>query len=346
MDKMVSLKELAKLAGVNVSTVSRALNDSPKVKPATKELIKKLANQYNYVPDDLARGLVSKKTFTIGVIIPEFLNTFYAEIIEGMENILSKEGFSMFFGKSGFKEENEIKYFDLFLRKRVDGIMACSISSKSLDIIKRYKRNIPVVLADNFISCDEFDSVSIDNFYGVQCIIEHLINLGHRRIAFIGDKVVTHERLFAYQSVLAQHNIPIDNEYINIGSERYERGGYERMKELLKLNPKPTAVFAVTDNMAIGAIRAIKEVGLKVPDDISVAGFDDIMVSSFMEIPLTTILQPKFEIGKISAEILVNRIRSGSDKFPQHINIKPELVVRSTTKQIDEKTEITYNLIY
>ena len=333
---MITLKELAKMAGVDVSTVSRALNDSPRVKPITKELIKKLANQYKYMPDDLARSLVGKQTFTIGVVIPEFLNTFYAEIIEGMESVLSKEGFSMFFGKSGFKTENEIKYINLFLRKRVDGILACTISVESLNYIKTHKRNIPVVLVDNYTLSPEFDSVSIDNIYGVQCIIEHMVNLGHKSIAFIGDNVVTSERLTAYKTTLTRFNIPIEEKYIRIGCERYEYGGYLRMQELLKTDARPTAVFAVTDNMAIGAIRAISEIGLKVPEDISVAGFDDIMVSSFMEIPLTTILQPKFEIGRIAAELLVNRINSGNSKFPQQITIKPELMIRSTTRRIAE----------
>jgi Transcriptional regulators len=328
---MTSLKELANLAGVDVSTVSRALNDSPRVKPKTKELIKQLAKQYNYIPDDLARGLIGKQTFTIGVIVPEFLNTFYAEIIEGFESVLSKEGYSMLFGKSGFKSENEVTCINLFYRKRVDGIIACSISLETIDYLKKHKRNIPIVLADTFHSCAEFDSVSIDNIFGVQCVVEYLVNHGHKSIGFIGDTVVTPQRLETYKTALERYNIVAEDKYISTGVERYEQGGYLRMSELLKLDRKPSAVFAVTDSMAIGAIRAIKESGLKVPDDISIIGFDDIAVSSFMEMPLTTVLQPKFEIGRISSELLVNRINDKGSKFTQTIVLKPELIIRSTT---------------
>jgi len=331
---MVNLKEIAKIAGVDVSTVSRALNDSDRVKPETKELIKRIAKQYNYVPDDIARGLVGKKTYSIGVIIPEFINTFYAEIIEGLESIFSTEGYSMLFGKSDFLPQNEIKYTNLFFRKRVDGIIACAISKECMDYIKKQKREMPVVLVDSFTYHQDFDSVSIDNAFGVQKVIEYLVQEGHRKIGFIGDKIVTPERLNAYKSALNQLGIPVKEEYIRMGSERYEHGGYLRMMELLKLEDRPTAVFAATDNLAIGSIHAAKKAGLKIPDDISIVGFDDIMSSSYIEVPLTTVLQPKFEIGKLSAQLLIERINKSDSKFIQQIVLKPELVVRETVAKI------------
>jgi DNA-binding LacI/PurR family transcriptional regulator len=330
-ESMISLKEIAKVAGVDVSTVSRALSDSPRVRLETKEKIKKLAEEYNYIPDDIARGLVGKKTLTVGIIIPEFINTFYAEIIEGMESVLSSDGYTMLFGKTGFQSKNEMRYLDTFMRKRVDGIIACSVSKEFLNHTVKQQKNIPIVLVDAYNCSADFDSVSIDNAYGVQCVVEHLLQLGHKQFGFIGDRIVTSERLLTYNRILKQYGVPVREEYISIGDERYERGGYLRMQELLNLKVKPTAVFAVTDNMAIGAVHAVKEAKLRVPEDISIVGFDDIMVSSYLEIPLTTVLQPKFEMGRISAGLILDRMNDANNKFKQQIVIKPELIVRNTT---------------
>ena len=266
---MTSLKELAKLAGVDISTVSRALRDSPRVKPQTKELIKRLAEKYDYVPDDLARGLVGKRTYTIGVIVPEFINTFYAEIIEGIEIVLGREGYTILFGKSGFDCKTELEYYRTFLRKRVDGVIGCSISEEFLNKINMINHEIPLVLADSYTANTDFDNVTVDNSFGVLCIIEHLVKLGHSRIGFIGDRIVTQERLTSYKKALEHHNITPSEEYIRISQERYEQGGFLRMKELLSLPERPTAVFAVTDNMAIGAMRAAFEMGFSVPNDVS-----------------------------------------------------------------------------
>jgi DNA-binding LacI/PurR family transcriptional regulator len=174
--------------------------------------------------------------------------------------------------------------------------------------------------------------VSIDNAFGIERAVEHLADCGHKLISFISDSIVTLQRLEAYKAALPEFNIPVYDEYIRIGRERYERGGYLRMKELLNTNPKPTAVFAVTDTMAIGAIHAIKEAGLSVPDDISVVGFDDIAVSSYLEKPLTTVLQPKFEIGRTASKLLLDKIDNKEHAFSQQIVIKPELIIRDTVK--------------
>jgi DNA-binding LacI/PurR family transcriptional regulator len=328
---MISMKELAKLANVDISTVSRAIGDSPRVKPETKELIKKLAKEHGYIPDDLARGLVGKQTHTVGVIIPEFINTFYAEMIDGIESVLSNKGFTMLFGKSSFHFANELQYFNTFLSKRVDGIIACTISNDFLKHLRTMNHSIPLVLSDVYSTDSAFDIVTIDNAFGVQCIIDHLVQLGHTRIGFIGDKIVTKDRFNAYKKALISFGIHVNDAHVKIGTERYELGGYLRMKELLSQDNLPTALFAVTDNMAIGAMHAAFEANLRIPEDISIVGFDDIMVSSYLEIPLTTVIQPKFEIGKYSANLLLSRIDDKNSKFMQQVILKPEMVIRQTT---------------
>jgi DNA-binding LacI/PurR family transcriptional regulator len=329
---MISLKELAKISGVNVSTVSRALNNSNRVKLETKEQIKKLAIEYNYIPDDRARGLVGKNTFTVGIIIPEFINTFYAEIIEGLDSVLKKAGYTMLFGKSGFSFRNEMDYLKIFQSKRVEGIIACSVSQEFLNQARKIAKNIPLVLADTFTIDRDFDSVSIDNVFGVESVVEYLLKSGHKKIGFISDTIVSSVRLEAYKRALTMHDIPVKDEYIQVGVDRYEYGGYLLMKEIICLKDRPTAVFAVTDNMAIGAIHAVKDAGLNVPNDISLVGFDDIMVSSYMDTPLTTVLQPKYEIGKTSAELLLQRIKGIEIGITKQVVLKPQLIVRQTTK--------------
>lgn len=334
---MSSLREIARLAGVDISTVSRALNDSPRVKKSTKDLIKRLAAEHNYVPDQIARGLVSRRTYTVGIVIPEFRNTFYAEIIEGLEGRLSEEGFSLLFGKSDFNQDKEISYFDILISKRVDGIIGCSISEHTLEVFTKRNKGIPLVLIDTYFKQNDYDTVTIDNTYGVEKVVEHLAALGHKRIGFIGDKVVTAERLEAFKRAAGKFGIEESDRYIAIGSERYEAGGYLRMKELLGSNNIPSAVFAETDNLAIGAIRALRENKIKIPDEMSVIGFDDIAVSSFVDVPLTTVVQPKYEMGITAARFLLDRISRKYQGSPRQLQIKPELVIRNTTTDISKR---------
>lgn len=331
---MSSLKEIARLARVDISTVSRALNDSPRVKKSTKDLIKRLAAEHNYVPDEIARGLVSRKTNTIGIIIPEFRNTFYAEIIEGLEGVLSDAGFALLFGKSDFNIDKEIGYIDILISKRVDGIIACTLTENALNTIRNKSKSIPIVLIDTYLKQNDYDSITIDNVYGVDKVVEHLSTLGHKRVGFIGDRIVTGERLDAFKKAGNKFALEDVERYIAIGSERYEIGGYLRMKELLEEKNPPSAVFAETDNLAIGAIHALKEKKIRVPDEMSIVGFDDITVSAFIDVPLTTVVQPKLEMGINAAKLLVDRINGIYRGNPREMQFKPELLIRNTTSRV------------
>lgn len=326
----INIKKLAELAGVDVSTVSRALNDSDRVKPETKRRIKALAEQYQYVRNDVARSLVSQKNDSIGVLVPEFVNTFYAEIIEGLEGVFRGAGYTMIFGKSGFDPEEEAKIIDMFVRRSVDGIVLCSPNRITVDSWRKLKRDIPLVLLDAFEPYPDVDAVGIDNEQGVQAIVDHLVMLGHKEFAFIGDSKITPSRLSAYRAGLARHGLALDSRCIFVGEERYEEGGYIRMKELLTLAGRPTAVFTGTDKLAIGALRAAKEAGVDVPGDLSLVGFDDIMAAAYAEVPLTTVFQPKEEIGREAANLLLDRINhSGGDR--RNLVLPTRLIVRNTT---------------
>lgn len=331
---MINIKKLAKLAGVDVSTVSRALNDSSRVKPQTKAYIKELAEKHNYRPNDMARSLVGKRNFTIGVLIPELINTFYGEVIEGLESVFNARGYMMFFGNSRFDPEEEIKFVNMFIRRNVDGIVLCSTYASTFEYLKKLKRGIPVVLTDIFESYSDMDTVGIDHEAGIRAVIAHLRSLGHTRFAYIGDRIITPHRLNAFRTGLAEQGITLDRRHIFQGAERNEDGGCRRMKELLGLpdRDRPTAVFAGTDNLAVGAMYAAREAGLRLPADLSIVGFDDIMASAYAAVPLTTVRQPKREMGGAAAGLLLERIEDGSRAF-QRIVLQPRLIVRETTAE-------------
>lgn len=328
---MVTIKDIAKRVGMDISTVSRALNDSSRVKPETRALINAVAKELNYSPDDLAQGLAGKNTNTIGVVVPEVRNIFYSEVIDAIEDRLISAGFSIILGQSKFNPQKESFYVDLFQRKRVSGIIIVSHVKPVKALSSKITGKVPVVLIDSYEKNEEYCSINIDNSYGVRVAIEYLIKSGHRKIGFIGDNVTTQERLNGYKAAFMNNNIDLDTKLIIVDENRFEEGGYKKMKALLSRKCNLTALFCVNDSIAIGAIKAICNAGLKVPDDISVIGFDDIPIASYLDIPLTTIKQPKGEMGDMAASIIMNMVRKKGGAFVQNIVLKPELIIRSTT---------------
>ena len=330
---MVNLKELSQLSGYDISTVSRALQNSSRVKTETKCKILDLAKELNYYPDSRARSLKVNKGSLIGIIIPEFSNSFYSDICEGLESVLSNEQYSTIFGKSNFDFEQEKKCIDTFMQNRVDGIIVCATSDKLVDYMHTIKIPVPVILAeanDDNAHDDQWGRIIIDNYLGIGSVVSHLVGLGHRRIGFISDSKVTKLRQSAFVESMRDNMLPLPEDYISVGIERNESGGYVRMKQLLNLKEPPTAVLAATDHLAIGAISAIYESGLSIPDDISISGFDDISLSAHLAVPLTTVSQPKQEIGRLAAQKLLAVIKDGQNTLGSTF-LQPTLIVRKST---------------
>ena len=332
----VTIKDIAKAARVSHSTVSRALNNDRRVKPETRERILQVARRLNYQPNDVARSLVTRQTNTIGIIIPEVMTSFYAEILQGIEKVANENGYSIILGVSGFDPVKEREYINLFKRKQVDGMILASTCPDNFPELWELKRErLPFLIVDAYVGDATFITLSVDNLFGVMLAMNHLIEMGHRRIAYIADRFTTSQRLAAYRLALETSGIQLDQELIRISDNRGEAGGYEAMTQLLELDPPPTAAFASNDVMAVGAIAAVRHKGMKVPDDVSVVGFDDMRISSFLEVPLTTVAQPKQEMGERAAQILIDWIKSGNgEPEPQHILFKPRLVVRSSVKPL------------
>ncbi|SNR98173.1 transcriptional regulator, LacI family [Anaerovirgula multivorans] len=327
---IVTIKDIAKNTNFSYATVSRALNSKPGISKKTREIILAEAEKMGYQPNGLARGLVMKHTNTIGLVIPDIVNPFFPEIARGVEDTASKLGYNVFLCNTSWDVDKESSYLKALLEKRVDGIIIkpacdrpCSYSNS----------NIPMVLLNKMPRESKHSYIEIDNFKGGYLATKHLIEAGYKRIAFLGgieDSYSTIERLEGYIHAFKQSNYKIDKSLIVYGDYNFKTG-YANMTKLMGLENPPDAAFAVNDFNALGVLQFVGELGLSVPDEFGIVGFDNIQYAAFPQIQLTTISQPKYEIGKYATEALINQINNKTAKFMQKIILEPELIVRKTT---------------
>jgi len=326
-----SIKDIARLARVSHPTVSRALQNSPLVNAKTAAKIRRIAEDAGYRPSAVARGLVTRRTRTIGLVVTTINDPFAAEVALGIEQAANDLGYSVFLANSGADPERERKVVQSLAERRVDGIVVTSsrVGAEYLPMLAELK--VPMVLVndqypDQFVHC-----VMIENVEGCLAATEHLIALGHRRIAYVGDRSGYHsntERFTGYKQALATAGIQFDAELAFAGDGRPE-AAIEAVNQLLGLRHPPTAICCYNDMTSLGALRAIRAHGLRVPEDISVAGFDDLFFAAYLEPPLTTVRQPMRRMGQMAVENLL-KLMSGEGPVPQ-IRVKAELIVRGST---------------
>jgi DNA-binding LacI/PurR family transcriptional regulator len=330
-----SIKDIARLAGVSHCTVSRALHHSPLINAKTAERIREIARRSGYVPNAVARSLVSRSTRTVGVVVTTIADPFIGEVVEGIESTANANGYSVILANSQADPELEIKVVDSFSQRRVDGILVTASRVGALHSKHLAGTNVPIVLINNQgrnnRGGDFAYSVGIDNVAASREIMTHLIKLGHRRIAYIGDRMGYHsdtERLSGYRAMLKAVRVKLDSDLVIRGDGRPEQGA-EATELLLRLPDPPSAIFCYNDMTALGALRAAAAHGLRVPYDLSIAGFDDLFVASYSSPPLTTIRQPKQEMGRQAMSILL-QLLAGEDP-ESRILLPGELVVRAST---------------
>ena len=326
-----NLKTIAKKAGLDVSTVSRALRDDKRVKEGTKLKVKELAKRLKYVPDYSAHILAGGKSGIIGIILPEVKHTFYAEIFEGISEIcLEKE----FLPELILTEFNPLRIESIdnrLVSQKVEGVI---LAYHNIDFSFLKEKKTPVVLIDVVDNgFDEVDKVIVDNFSGAKEAVKYLISLGHHSIGFISDRVTTSRRLDGYREALKEENLEIDENIISIRSGRSEEVGYQTGLKLLVRKDRPTAIFCVNDLIAVGLMRAAFEIGIKIPEELSIIGFDDLPLSSYLPIPLTTVHQPIKEIVRESFYLLLKRMENVDRKPYQTKTLPTELVIRETTSK-------------
>ena len=331
-----TITDIAKKLKISTSTVSRALNNHPDIRPETKDQVKKLAKRLNYSPNPIARSLKTKRTNVIGVIVPEIKHDFFASAISGIEDVAYHSGYIILVCQSNESLEREIINTSALINQRVAGlIVSISQNTKNGNHFKELiDRGIPLVFFDRACNDVSTNKVIIDDAKSAFKAVTHLIERGNKRIAhFSGPRTleICKQRLKGYKDALKQANLPLLNELIRFG-DLHEDNGYESMDALLKENIIPDAIFAVNDPVAIGAFQRIKEAGLKIPDDISIVGFSNNKITSLVDPPLTTVNQPSFDMGKKAAEILVEMIENDkSNNQKNTIVLDAELIVRSST---------------
>lgn len=326
-----SIKDIARIADVSHSTVSRALRNSPLVKPETADKIRRIARESGYKASAVARGLVMRETRSIGVVVTTIADPFVGDVVSGIDEAAHRSGYSVFLAESNAEPEREKNVVHSFAERRVDGIIVTSSRVGSLYIPVLAEMMVPIVLVNNQHPGEFVHSVLIDNVDGGRRATEHLIRLGHRRIAYVGDRYGREsdkERYTGYREALRQAGAGFSGDLVAHGDGKPE-GGMAAMDTLLGLANPPTAVFCYNDMSALGALRAIHRRGLNAPDDISLAGFDDLFLASYTQPPLTTVHQPMRRMGMLAMEILL-KLMAGEDSA-NTVRIPAELIIREST---------------
>lgn len=330
---MATMKDVAQQAGVSPSTVSHVINDTRFVSQQLRDRVLHAMRELNYQPSAVARSLRTKRTQVVALVIPDITNPYFPEVARGVQDVAEENEYSVILCNTDRVRGRELRFLKALRGQRVDGLILNPSEVTSGDLQDLQDAQIPVVLIGSQIDHPDLDVVMVDNVQGAYDAVSHLIDLGHRRIGLVGGSRAAssgEQRFQGYIRALADLDIPIDEEIITEG--RFTReGGYESMKRLLALQAPPTAVFASSDVMAIGALMAIQEEGLQVPNDVSLVGFDDIAEASTTTPKLTTVSQPKYQTGQVAAQLLFDRVEGASPGERQKIVLSHQLVIRDST---------------
>jgi LacI family repressor for deo operon, udp, cdd, tsx, nupC, and nupG len=327
---MASIKDVAKLANVSTATVSRVLRNAGNVTEETKRRVLEAIEALNYQPNVLGRYLRRMETETVLVIVPDITNPFFSKVLRGIEAVALERGYQVLLGDTQNDVQLEEQYLNVLPQKQVDGMIFLTARTRK-ELMEEMSRQFPIVLACEYLEGTDIPTVSIDNISSARKATEHLIGLGHRRIAHLTgpmDVILSRDRLRGYYQALAQHDIDVDAALVQEGDFSYE-SGYNVTLKLLALEKPPTAIFAANDAMAIGAIKAVRHRGGRVPEDVAVVGFDDIQMASIFEPGVTTIAQPMFDIGKQAMKLLLQLI-DGEEVERRQFVLPDQLVIRES----------------
>lgn len=330
--RYVTLKDIARVANVSSSTVSRALSGSKEIGEETRQKIMEISREMGYTTDYVARSMVMRSTRTLGLIVTNLNNPFMAELANYAEKAARAAGFDMILSNSSHDLEQEKQVFNLLIGRRVDGIIVVPAEQESYAVLSPYIAQVPTVFVSESIRDMPVSFVSVDNYAGSVMGTEYLISLGHRDIIYFGRRLVSvthHLRAEGYIATCMKHGVQprfVNNPY----SSTSIQNGYEIAVELFSKKPLDfTAIFASSDTNALGIIKAADEAGIRIPEDISLLGFDNISFADLPKIELTTVEQPKAEMAAMAVNALVRRIRGGSEE-PLKQSLSPRLVVRKS----------------
>jgi LacI family transcriptional regulator, repressor for deo operon, udp, cdd, tsx, nupC, and nupG len=329
---MANIQQVAKQAGVSVATVSRVLNGQNTVSAKTKMRVEEAIKKLNYEPSLLGRNLRTSESRLLIILIPTISNPFYLEIIKGIEQVAISQNYSILLCETDSNPNKENIYFDLVRKKMADGIITMD-PAVNVETLKKLAENFSIIQCSEYEECSGIPYVTIDNEEASYRAVKHLIQIGHNKIALMNADekyLFARQRKMGYKRALEENGITLRNEYIistqNLGFENGQRA----MKKILNLPERPTAVFAVSDLLAIGALKEINAAGLHVPNDIAVVGFDKIDFSNMTNPTLTTIAQPMRKMGNVAARMLIEKIKG---EEVESILLDHELVIRESTSR-------------
>lgn len=328
----VTIRDVAEKAGVSVSTVSRVLTSNAPVQEETRRNVEKAINELGFRPNGLARSLRRNETKTIGLIIPDVANPFFPEVAKGVEEAAYRSGYSVILCNSGNDRGKEAMYFRVLQERRIDGIILTGSGGLGEYALLGKDGGLPVVLLDRTAEDLELDSVVSDSYDGACQAVNHLIELGHREIAFISGSSSTStagRRMKGYLDALRAHGMEPSAGFIMPGDFTLE-AGVRAGRELLRREHRPTAVFVASDIEAIGVMMAAEALGLSIPCDLSVVGFDNTLLSTVSRPALTTVAQPKYEMGCQAVKLLVERLQKKRRKV-RHVVLDTRLEIRGST---------------
>ena len=331
---MTSIKDVAREVGMSTATVSRALRGLPRVSEDTRMRVLRAAERLDYVASPTAAGLVSGQTRAIGVVVPFVTRWFYGSVVHGAEEVLRERGYDLLLYNLAGDHDTRHRVFQThLLRKRVDAVLVLSLTPTEEEVASLNGLDRPVATVGAVV--EGWSSVRIDDVATAHTAVRHLVELGHSRIGYVGGDLENQldfsaplDRLTGYREAIREAGLRTLPAW-EVTGDFTVRGGLAATRLLLETTPRPTAIFAASDEMAIGAVHAIREAGLRVPQDISVVGIDDHEMAEFFE--LTTVAQPVHEQGRLAAQLLLRVIERGESSAPEVITVPTRLMVRGTT---------------
>lgn len=325
----LTMRHIASIAGVSIGTVSHVINGSANVRDELRQRVLQAIQQLGYQPSQLARGLRRNQTRIIGMIVPDITNPFFPAVVRGAEDVAYQSSYRLMLCNADNDPAKELAYLEELRSYHMAGFLLIPSVNSRLETMKHIEGCSPAVCLDRRPVGWRGDAVTVDNAGGAAAAANYLVSLGHRIIAMItGNMQLTNavSRAGGFRTALEEKGIAIEPEYIQEG--RFDRlSGYEKMRVLLQLRPRPTAVFASNDLIALGVLAALEEGGLRCPDDLSLVGFDDLDFADFVQPALTTVSQPGYQMGAKGASLLIRRLQGFADA-PQHVVLPTELKLR------------------
>ncbi len=346
--KNITIKEIAKIAGASKTTVSRVISNSPLVSKQTKEKILKIIEEKKYKPSRIAQCLRTKKTKTLGLILADIENPFYTRLAKGVLDTAIENNYDVIISNSDNDITKEEKEINSLIYRQVDGLLITTVELKTNTIEKLLIREMPFLLIDCKLDTQGVNYITNDNYYGAKLATKYLIDLGHKKILFVGNEKLLSfkERYRGFKDVMKEHNIfrrnILPERLLNFVKDQKQSINVESIvKYLMKISEKPTAIFVCNDYVAISLITIMSNKGIKIPEDISIIGYDNIKYAS--SVGLTTIRQSKYLLGKLATEELLKILENENIKETRRIILMPDLIVRRSCAKLKEKKENLFN---